>query len=139
MKGALFDLLDATAALVDVAVGYGWLPSKPNEAIWFGGSAEWDLEWATLGLEHRRDERYTLELTIETVRPNMSQREADQRADELLDAVGEVLLPRPTVSLDFGQVLDLQLVVRPGGHTPGPFEGTHFSRIEAGVRLHVRL
>lgn len=137
MRGSLFDLLDQAAELVDVPVGYGWLASQPDEWVMVGGTADWDQEWATLSLEHRRDERYTLDLIVETLLPNMDQREADVRADELLDIVGGLLLPRPTIVLDHGQIIDLQL--RVNALRGGPWEQTHFARIEAGVRLHVRL
>lgn len=92
-KDALYDLLDATFDF-DVWYGYqGQSQEMPRELAWVG-EIEWEYDRPESVGNMSRDEEYKILLTFEVHRPGDTQREANLRVEEMMQATQGLLRQR---------------------------------------------
>jgi hypothetical protein len=135
-KAALFDLLSAAAWPAPApTVSYGWARDIDREVVMIGGTVDEEQTWASFG-PRRRDETYRLKFVVQVTRPGLSQRQATERAFELLAVIEDTLRTTPDlglgIELTVAELADPRL--REGPDTEG-----YAAVIEAGVAIRARI
>lgn len=126
-KQAVFDLWAANPTLAAVQVSYG-LPRDYEEERLLILDAEIDQDWLANG--RTREERFTVDCLLTTMTGGRTQREADDRAHELLKVVGDILRNDHTLG---GLVLVAEL--KPKRLNTAPTEEGYAAEFEFGVAV----
>lgn len=111
-KDTLVAMFAAAPGLAGIQVSYGVPRDLEQERLVVGG-ADIDQEWEAFA--RTREERFSIEFWLTIIQPGDSQREATQRARDLLRVVGQVVRDDHTLG---GLVLVAELKPRRLNETP---------------------
>jgi len=135
-KAALVDILDAADwPAPRPTVSYGWPRDIDRELVMIGGTADGEQRWTSFG-PRRRDEEYRIEVAVQVIRPGLSQRQATERAFELLAVIEAELRELPDLGLGV-ELIVAELAVprlREGPETEG-----YAALVTAGVGIRARI
>lgn len=135
-KAALLELLEAAAwPAPRPTVSYGWPREIDREVVMVGGTTEGEQSWVAFG-PRRRDESYRLQVAVQVLRPGLTQREATERAFELLAVVEAELRAHPDLGLG-PELIVAELAVPRLREGPDP-EG-YAAVVTAGVGVRARI
>lgn len=94
------------AALPEVTVEYGHPSARDDlEQITFTGYGPIDADTPMFG---PREERYSLDVVVSVLNPDADAREVDERAEELVNAILDVVKDNPQLGLP-GRIVDVHV------------------------------
>lgn len=137
-KAALVDLLTAApnlgGATPPVQVSYGFLPRDVERETIVVGNINWDTdEWFPLGAQ-KRNEVYGVSVYVFAQVPGGTQKEATERALELMAEIETLLQVPANITLAGIQWLSTELVQV----SEAPYDEGHQAMAEASVLVRAR-